>query len=150
MHAKLASFKGQRSRPRGRSQWVLVKIWCSRVSNQLSTKFCTYEHNSAYDLHRSAILVSNCSPGFPQQYGACLVPISHSERKPEPPVSELFQTVYRPTTPIIDRPLPGCILIIDHLGFSPTAHYAVNSALFTIILHCVYIMHSQTCTVNSI
>ena len=98
------------------------------VSNQLSTKFCTYEHNSAYDLHRSAVLVSTCSPGFPQQYGACPVPISRSERKPEPPMSELFQTVYRPTTPIIDHPLPGCTLIIDHLDFSPTAHYAVNSA----------------------
>ena len=122
------------------------------VSNQLSTKFCTYEHNSAYDLYRSAVLVSNCSPGFPQQYGTCLVPISRSERKLEPPVSEGFFSNHLSTNDTTYRP-PVARLYTNYrpLVFFPDC--AIRSKLcplFTIILHCVYVMHSQTCTVNSI
>ena len=115
------------------------------ISNQLSTKFCSYEHISVYDLQRSAILVSNGSPGFLRQYGACPVSISHSEHKPQPPVSELFQTVYRPTTPIIDRPLPDCTNYRP-LGFSLTAHCALNSA------HCLLSSYtvSMLCTLKHV
>ena len=96
------------------------------VSNQLSTKFCTYEHNSAYDLHRSAVLVSNCSPGFPQQYSACPVPIQRSECKREPPVSELFQTVSRENIRV-------------SAGLCYEIHAQTNLAVPTLLLHAKYI-----------